>query len=299
MAFFELVSGSAHQIKPLSVHPGNEKGAQGVIEANLGPIFGVRFVATEFRTGAKHRGRIDTLGLDEDGSPVILEYKRHTNENIINQGLFYLDWLLDHRGDFELVARGQIGPDIEVTWEAPRLILLAGGFSRYDQYAVNRIDERIELWTYTFYEGDYLRVEPLETEEVSTKTKISKAKPATASSRAVTYSMDHHITQMSESSREVFESLREQILALGDDVAERPMKKYIGYRRLKNFCEIVPKRSKLNVFIDGPVQNSKGIGEDYSSIGHWGTGDLRVEVATLEAIPATMEVVSEAYRLQD
>ena len=33
--------------------------------------------------------------IDENNSPVIIEYKRSTNENVINQGLFYLDWLHD------------------------------------------------------------------------------------------------------------------------------------------------------------------------------------------------------------
>ena len=32
-------------------------------------------------------------GIDENCSPVIIEYKRALNENVINQGLFYLDWL--------------------------------------------------------------------------------------------------------------------------------------------------------------------------------------------------------------
>ena len=44
---------------------------------------------------------MDTLGIDENGCPVIIEYKRSSNENVINQGLFYLDWLMDHKRDFE------------------------------------------------------------------------------------------------------------------------------------------------------------------------------------------------------
>jgi hypothetical protein len=60
-------------------------------------LFGVQFLASEYSTGKVHSGRIDSLVLDENGSPVIFEYKRSTNENVINQGLFYLDWLLDHR----------------------------------------------------------------------------------------------------------------------------------------------------------------------------------------------------------
>ena len=77
-----------------------EKSLQTLIEKNLETMFGIRFLKTEYRTGKLHGGRIDTLGLDEDGCPVILEYKRALNENVINQGLFYLDWLLDHKAEF-------------------------------------------------------------------------------------------------------------------------------------------------------------------------------------------------------
>ncbi len=73
-----------------------EKSLQTLMERNLEPLLGVRFLASEFRTGKTHGGRIDTLGMDENGSPVIVEYKRALNENVINQGLFYLDWLMDH-----------------------------------------------------------------------------------------------------------------------------------------------------------------------------------------------------------
>ena len=46
---------------------------------------------------------MDTLGLDENGCPVIIEYKRATNVNVIKQGLFYLDWLVTHRGRLQQV----------------------------------------------------------------------------------------------------------------------------------------------------------------------------------------------------
>src|SRR3954447_9256157 len=65
-----------------------EKNLQALIEANLEAMLGVRLMASEHQTGKVHGGRIDTLGLDENGSPVILEYKRASNENVINQGLF-------------------------------------------------------------------------------------------------------------------------------------------------------------------------------------------------------------------
>ncbi|HVI42985.1 MAG TPA: hypothetical protein VM577_20450, partial [Anaerovoracaceae bacterium] len=71
-----------------------EKQLQTLFEAHMETFLGVRFLASEYATGKTHKGRIDSLGLDENGCPVIVEYKRHSNENVINQGLFYLDWLL-------------------------------------------------------------------------------------------------------------------------------------------------------------------------------------------------------------
>lgn len=304
MALFQIERGVATQVLSLASHPEKEKGLQRLIEANLEPLFGVRFIATEFSTGQKHRGRIDTLGLDQDGSPVIIEYKLTSTDNVINQGLFYLDWLMDHRGDFELAAQSTLGA-VEVVWSAPRLILLAASFGRYDQYAVNRIDERIELWTYTLYSNDFLAVDLLSREEVpSTKSKPASSVPGRAkvrvsSSSRPTYDLDHHLVKMSPVTRDLFSSLRDQIMNLGDDVTERPMNQYVGYRRLKNFAEIVGLRSKLNVFIDGAIEDPNGICEDVSSIGHWGTGHLRATVASGDDMMGVVPLISQAYALQE
>src|SRR6266508_38975 len=302
MALFRLEKGVATQVFSLTSHPAKEKGLQGLVEANLEPLFGVRFVATEFTTGQKHRGRIDTLGLDQDGSPVIIEYKLTNTDNVINQGLFYLDWLMDHRGDFELAARSALG-DIDVTWSGPRLILLARSFSRYDQYAVNRIDERIELWTYTLYEGDLLEVDRLSSDEVpnpkaKTPPKAAAKQSKMTSPTKATYDLEHHLSKMSPTTRALFELLRDQIIELGDDVIERCMNQYVGYRRLKNFCEIVGLRSKLNVFIDGPIADPHGLTKDMSNTGHWGTGSRLASVASEDDVLAVLPLIVESYALQ-
>lgn len=91
-------------IELAGVAGGLEKSLQILVEKNLESMFGIRFLKTEHPTGKLHGGRIDTLGLDEDGCPVILEYKRAINENVINQGLYYLDWLLDHKAEFKLLV---------------------------------------------------------------------------------------------------------------------------------------------------------------------------------------------------
>lgn len=78
-----------------------EKELQTLIEKNMETFFGVRFLKSEY---VITNGRMDSIGIDENNCPVIFEYKRSSNENVINQGLFYLDWLLDHKADFKLLV---------------------------------------------------------------------------------------------------------------------------------------------------------------------------------------------------
>jgi RecB family endonuclease NucS len=121
---FQLSSGSAEELHGTSI--AIEKTLQTLIESHLEVFLGVRFLATEYSTGKSHGGRIDTLGIDEDGSPVIIEYKRSLNENVINQGLFYLDWLMDHKGEFELIVLNKLGKEAadSIDWSAPRLLCI-------------------------------------------------------------------------------------------------------------------------------------------------------------------------------
>jgi RecB family endonuclease NucS len=107
LKLFRIDSGTAIELEGSAL--ALEKPLQALIEQNMEVLFAVRFVASEHSTGKKHGGRIDSLGLDENGSPVIFEYKRSVNENVINQGLFYLDWLFDHRAEFELLVMKKLG----------------------------------------------------------------------------------------------------------------------------------------------------------------------------------------------
>lgn len=84
-----------------------ERSLQTCIEQNMQAFFGVRFLRSEYPIT---NGRVDSIGIDENNCPVIFEYKRSVNENVINQGLFYLNWLLDHRDSFKLLVLETLGP---------------------------------------------------------------------------------------------------------------------------------------------------------------------------------------------
>ncbi len=99
--------------------------------------------------------------MDENGCPIIIEYKRAINENVISQGLYYLDWLMDHRKEFEWLVLERLGTDAakSVDWSTPRLLCVAGDFTRYDENAVKQINRNIELLRYRRFGDNLLMIE--------------------------------------------------------------------------------------------------------------------------------------------
>ena len=285
------------QIKPTSFQ--NEKQLQRLFESNLEKLLGVRFIASEFFTGDRQKGRIDTLGLDQNGSPTIIEYKKSSKENVINQGLFYMDWLVDHKGDFAMATQEVLGSQIDIDWSQPRLILIAEGFSEYDKYAVNRIGANIELWTYHRYGEEFLYLDPIFT---SKPQKPTQPVDIDDEQEPVVYTLDDHLKGKSDQIRNLFATLQERIFSLdeGNEIIEKPNKMYIGFKHGKNFCEIKVQTNGLKMWLDIPYEeldDPQHLGRDVTNVGHHGTGDVEVKLNSLAEIDQVMHLIEQSYRL--
>ncbi|WP_440581573.1 hypothetical protein [Streptomyces viridochromogenes] len=86
-----------------------EADVQDLVEGHMEMMLGVRFLASEYVIDCVDGGRIDSLGLDENGAPVIVEYKRGTDAGVINQGLYYMAWLTNHKDAFRNLVRDRLG----------------------------------------------------------------------------------------------------------------------------------------------------------------------------------------------
>lgn len=276
-----------------------EKTLQSLMERNLEPMLGIRFIASEHSTGKAHSGRIDTLGLDENGSPVILEYKRSSNENVINQGLFYLDWLLDHRAEFTLLAMKALRTDVEekIDWSAPRLVCIAGDFTRYDEHAVSQIGRNIELYRYRWYDDGFIALEL-----VNSKAGMVEAGPPAGGLKAKpTYkTVSDYLAQSGPELRSLYESLDAFVLGLGDDVSMKTTRYYLAYRRIKNFAcvEVHAQAGELLVFLKvnpDEVDLEEGFARDVREIGHFGTGDLELRIDSLEDLERAKPLIEKSY----
>ena len=277
-----------------------EKSVQVLFETNLEALLGVRFLATEFTT--THGGRIDTLGLDENGCPVILEYKRASNENVINQGLFYLDWLMDHRKDFQWLVLEKLGKDAAdaVDWSAPRLICIAGDFNRYDDHAVKQIQRNIELIRYRRFGGDLLMLDLVAVTSVKGLVSLGGAGNGTVPVSGKQKTISTVLAELDASLIDRFEALRAYLVALGDDVQETTLQLYIAFKRIKNFAcvEFRPTANKILIFVKvdpSTVQIEPGFTRDVSKVGHFGTGDLEITLNTADDLERAMPLIERSY----
>lgn len=308
---FKYSDSAAHELAGKSA--AIERTLQHLIESQMEIFLGVRFLASEYSTGNKHRGRIDSLGLDENGCPVIIEYKRHSNENVINQGLFYLDWLLDHKADFRLLVMDKLGKDEadKIEWSGTRLLCIAADFTRYDEHAVAQINRSIELIRYKLFGDDLLLFELVNGASAASTATAGTAEDIPAEMKLVkmpaasTLAMKTHADQIATASPELlalFEQTRSFILAQGDDIIEKPLKLYVAFRRLKNFiCMSLISKQDPHVFLTlkldpASVELEKGFTRDVTNIGHWGTGDLEMVLRKPADFERAKSLIERAYQ---
>lgn len=309
---FRLTNGTATEL------PGRaaalERHLQTLIESQMTTFLGVRFLASEHATGKTHKGRIDSLGLDENDCPVIIEYKRHSNENVINQGLFYLDWLLDHQAEFRWLVMEKLGKEVadRIEWTGTRLLCIAADFTRYDQYAVQQIPRNIELLRYKMFGDDLLLLELVNANSVpdATTAKSDAAaaaqsistdppvEPVPAKNGGKDKSLLEQLELASPEIQALYARTRTYIASLGDDVQEKQLKLYTAFKRLKNFtCVLVyPKRLVLTLKLDpATVALEEGFSRDVSEIGHWGTGDVEVYLETPADLEKAKSLIERSY----
>lgn len=276
-----------------------EKSLQNLIEKNLDTFFGISFLVTEYATGKTHGGRIDTLGIDENNCPVIIEYKRATDENVINQGLFYLDWLLDHKGEFTLLVQDKLGKDVakEMEWSSPRLLCVAGDFTKYDEHAVQQINRNIELIRYRKYGNEFLVFELVN----ATTAEVAPAeKKPPLKGKGSHKTVSEYLEVAKDDVKDRFEALKAYLMALGDDVQVKTLKLYFAFKRIKNFAcvEIQPQLGRILVYAKinpDTIDLKEGFTRDVRNIGHFGTGSLEITIYSDDDLEMAKPLIIKSY----
>ena len=193
-----------------------ESHLQKLIEESMKTFFLVDFLASEYSFA---NGRIDSLGIDENNCPVIFEYKRNMNENVINQGLFYLEWLLDHKADFKLLVMDKYGEERAnaIEWRTPIVYCIANSFNKFDVNAVKIMQRNIYLVEYSLYENDLIIFEFL---NLDSKVKEVGKDLIVDKTKKMHRDINDRMNTLNNKLKPILEDLRSFISEIEEDVSE-------------------------------------------------------------------------------
>ncbi|HET7306672.1 MAG TPA: DUF5655 domain-containing protein [Gammaproteobacteria bacterium] len=273
-----------------------EKELQCLVEANLGELLEMHFLASEYTT--TFGGRIDTLAVDYAGAPVIIEYKRNRNDNVINQGLSYLRWLQAQKVEFfEMLVLRKLDRKMPVDWKNPRVVCIAEAYSKFDIDTVEVVPIRIELFRYRNYDGGIFSLEPVgvNTQKASINP-VRLPEKSAGGADCASLNIEELTSKAAPDIKELFEKLRAYILELDENIAEKVTAYYVAYRAAKNFAEIYIGKNQLKIHLR-PVDyiDPDGKVEKVPPSYNW-TMDRRVYIRSDADLDYALNLVEASYK---
>ena len=297
MPIFRINSGKLKKLHTVPLD--KEKSLQALLEANLQVVLELQLLATEYTT--TFGGRIDTLAVDSGGAPVIIEYKRNKNDNVINQSLSYLKWLKTQKpGFFEKLMIDKLGQQaashIKLDWGNPRVICIAESYSKFDIDTAEVVPLRIELMRYRYYEDGVFALEPINLPEepsiVASPLKISAEKAEVSEPSSV----EGLLNKSTPAMRELFEQLREKVRAMDEAIVEKATAFYVAFRVSNNFAEVHIGKNQLKIHLR-PIDyvDPRGLVDKIPEGYNW-TMDRRIYLKAAEDLDYVVGIIEQSYK---
>lgn len=299
MSIYANKNGTISQIKenPFKL----EKEIQNLFEYNLNTIMGLELVKSEFTIKNK---RIDTLAYDHHNRAfIIIEYKRDKNISVVDQGFTYLGLMLENKADFIVEYNESLKKQLkrdDVDWSQTRVIFVSTSFTENQRLATNFKDIAIELWEIKRFENDTVSITPIKksssAESIKPITQQNKELKAVQDEIKV-YTEEDHLVKPTEEIKELYELIRNRILALKDDVELIPQKMYIAFRKdKKNFAYLHLQKKNIKIWLNakwGEINEPKGITNDVSKKGHYGYGDYEIDIKNDSQLEYILSLIKE------
>lgn len=242
-----------------------EKDIQSLIEVNMGTLFGLELVSSEFAVG---EFRLDSLAYDEQNSSfVIVEYKKGHSYSIVDQGYSYLSAMLNNKAEFILEYNEKTGTPLKrnsIDWASSRVIFVSPSFNTYQKNSVNFKDMPFELWEIRKFEDGLIVLDQQVSGSSENIENISGANPNSAIKKVakeIKVSSEEQLTAgLSDDLAEVWSAFRSQLLELPNTSIHTTRRyvsiKYegttlirVGFQKKKLKCSII----RGNVYPDGRV----------------------------------------------
>lgn len=280
-----------------------EKDIQNIFEKNLGILFNLVFIKSEFSI---KNNRIDTLAFDKESKAfVIIEYKRSQSSSVIDQGISYLNLMLEYKADF-IVEYNETQEEhlkrTDIDWSQSKIIFVSPSFTDFQKQSSNFKDLPIELWEVKQFEGDILLINPIKKSKSAPSIKQVEQNDNSEISKVTreikVYTEEDHLQNKSDDVQELYEIFKEAILKLSSEIEVHPKKWYIAYKTKNNVVDIEIQASGLKLWINlkkGELDDPKKIMRDVSVLkGHNGNGDYELSVKNTEQLEYIMSLIKQA-----
>ncbi|MCC9070006.1 DUF5655 domain-containing protein [Flavobacterium sp. F-65] len=279
-----------------------EKDIQNLFEGNLDKITNLKLIKSEFTIKSN---RIDTLAFDEESKAfVIIEYKRNQNYSVIDQGVSYLNLMLEYRADFIVeyneTQKGNLKRS-DVDWSQSRIVFVSPSFTDFQKQSSNFKDLAIELWEIKQFENDIVIINPIKKSKSAPSIKLVQQNEGSDISKVikeiVVYTEDSHLNGKSDEMLELYDSYKNAILALSPDIEIVPKKKYIAFKLKSNIVDVNVQQNKMIFWINmkkGTLDDPKKITIDASVKGHHGNGDYELKVSDTKNLEYIMSLIKQA-----
>lgn len=279
-----------------------EKEIQILFEENLEQIANLTFIKSEFTIKDY---RIDTLAYDTElNSFVIIEYKRDRNFSVIDQGVTYLNLMLTYQADFIIEYNESCQANLkrnQIDWSQSKVIFVSPSFTNYQKQSTNFKDLAIELWEIKQFEHNLISINPLKKSKSAPSLKKIQTENNSALAQVtkelISYDEEYHLNDKSDDTIELYESFKNAILALSNDLEISPKKLYIAFKQGKNnIVAIVLQSKSLKFYINakkGNLDDPKQLAKDVSNIGHWASGDYELIVNDSKNLEYIMSLIKQ------
>ena len=279
-----------------------EKEIQTLFEKNLDIIGNLTFVKSEFKIKDY---RIDTLAYDTEANAfVIIEYKRERNFSVIDQGVTYLNLMLDYQADFIVEYNESCQTNLkrnEIDWSQSKIIFVSPAFTDYQKQSTNFKDLAIELWEIKRFENDMITINPIKRSKSAPSIKQIQHPQNSpldkVTKELIVYDEDAHLKDKNDEVSELYDSFKNAILALSTDIEIFPKKLYIAFKKDKNnIVSIHLQNRSLKLWLNakkGNLDDPKKLTKDVSNVGHWATGDYELTVSDTKNLEYIMSLVKQ------
>ncbi|MDC0386879.1 hypothetical protein OAM55_00445 [Flavobacteriaceae bacterium] len=209
-----------------------EKDIQALVEKNTESIFELEFIESEFRV---EKYRIDTLCFDiENNSFVIVEYKKGSSYSVVDQGMTYLQLMLNNKADFLLRLsqhKGEVLEMKDVDWSQSKIIFVAESFNSYQKDSVNFDNLPFELWEIKRFSNNTIvfnKHKSNSSESIGSLTDTKKNSALNEINKEVkVFTENDHLSKSDDLIVEKWNELKELIIEL-DGVEIVPKRQYIS-----------------------------------------------------------------------